>query len=180
MPKESWNGKRECSASHRQPVSAFLPGKWKAHDPWSVRRVSVHNTEISSRASSCLSTVHTSICGGGSHTIIQEHDSSFIKSSHHPCFPYEQAKAQRLAMGHLPYLAHEGRFQPWQLCAQGEFNCLTIRETLSVNLLALDQISFGSLRWLTPRATTVDNDYYLEVTDVPARPSTLGQGSTHL
>lgn len=115
-----------------------------------------------------------------SHTIIQERDSSFSKSSHHPCFPYEQDKAQRLAIGHLPYVTHEGRFQPRQLCTQGEFNCLTVRENLSANLLAPDQVFFDSRRWLTPRAANIDHDYYLEVTDVPAKPSTLGQGSTHL
>lgn len=128
--KKFWNGKRESSASHSQPVSAFLPGKRKVHNPWNVRPVSVYNTEISSRVSSCLSTVHASVCvwvwGGCSHTIIQERDSSFSKSSHHPCFPYEQDKAQRLAIGHLPYVTHEGRFQPRQLCTQGEFNCLTV------------------------------------------------------
>lgn len=175
---------RESSASHSQPVSAFLPGKRKVHNPWNVRPVSVYNTEISSRASSCLSTVHASVCvwvwGGCSHTIIQERDSSFSKSSHHPCFPYEQDKAQRLAIGHLPYVTHEGRFQPRQLCTQGEFNCLTVRENLSANLLAPDQVFFDSRRWLTPRAVNIDHDYYLEVTDVPAKPSTLGQGSTHL
>lgn len=67
--KKFWNGKRESSASHSQPFSAFLPGKRKVHNPWNVRPVSVYNTEISSRASSCLSTVHASVCvwvwGGG-------------------------------------------------------------------------------------------------------------------
>lgn len=83
MPKESWNEKRECSASRLQPVSAFLPGKWKAHDPWSVRCASAYNTKISSRASSCLSTVHTSICVGDGEAHIQ----SFRSKTFHSVTP---------------------------------------------------------------------------------------------